>query len=268
MLGKLIKFEFKATARLFLGLFGVMLALAVLQLASRVLMENVFTNAFGSVLFGTMTFLFVLAMIGGLLITTVVVVQRFYKNVLGNQGYLMNTLPVSANQHILSKLIVASVWEVLSMILIYLCVCIALIGKDFFGWMHDAFATLRLMGLNPAFIVGGFLGAVSLSIIGGTLMWYAACGVGPHITRHRLGGTIIAYVIGYVAFQIVTVGVMAVLFGANMDVFNSDTFGIMDPDFGKFWNLTCLSIAIPSIFLGVASWIVTHFTISKKLNLA
>ena len=40
-------------------------------------------------------------------ITLIIMVQRFYKNLLGDEGYLMFTLPVKTWQNVLNKLIFA-----------------------------------------------------------------------------------------------------------------------------------------------------------------
>ena len=40
----------------------------------------------------------------------VVMIQRFYKNVLGDEGYLTLTLPVNVHEILWSKLIVSFVW--------------------------------------------------------------------------------------------------------------------------------------------------------------
>lgn len=44
-----------------------------------------------------------------LVVTAVILIQRFYKNLLGSEGYLMFTLPVTVSQHLFSKTIIAVV---------------------------------------------------------------------------------------------------------------------------------------------------------------
>ena len=41
-------------------------------------------------------------------------IQRFYKNLLRDEGYLMLTLPASVHQQVWSKLIVSSVWFIIT----------------------------------------------------------------------------------------------------------------------------------------------------------
>ena len=44
----------------------------------------------------------------------IIQIQRFSKNLLGDEGYLMFTLPASVSQHITAKLVVAVLLDVLS----------------------------------------------------------------------------------------------------------------------------------------------------------
>ena len=50
-----------------------------------------------------------------IIVTFIIIIQRFYKNLLCDEGYLMNTLPVSVWKNITSKLIVATVWNIVSL---------------------------------------------------------------------------------------------------------------------------------------------------------
>ena len=47
---------------------------------------------------------------GIMVVSLVVVIQRFYKSLLGDEGYLMFTLPVETWKLVMSKLLVAIFW--------------------------------------------------------------------------------------------------------------------------------------------------------------
>ena len=53
-------------------------------------------------------------------ITALTIIQRFTRNLLGREGYLMHTLPVTPAQLILSKLISSMVWLLCSILVIAL----------------------------------------------------------------------------------------------------------------------------------------------------
>ena len=95
MLGKLLKYEFRATARLFLPIYAAIAILAGLMLLLRALPDDATGVSFLTFMVGL---LYVVAAFGLFVTTVVVLVSRFYKNLLGAEGYLMFTLPVTTGQ--------------------------------------------------------------------------------------------------------------------------------------------------------------------------
>ena len=124
MLAKLIKHEFKATARIFLPILGTVLVLtgaaALTVKLGGILVLPGGTGWGGPVLglaSGLLCLLTFIAMMAMMTAAVVVTIQRFYKNLLGDEGYLMFTLPVTPAQHITAKLAVGTVWTLLSLAL-------------------------------------------------------------------------------------------------------------------------------------------------------
>ncbi|MFR5640554.1 MAG: hypothetical protein ACLUDF_05780 [Butyricicoccus sp.] len=96
---KLLKYEWKACARTCLPLYGVLILMSLISRMLYVIPKNASLDfmlpAIGSMLYmGVMMAAFV--------VTAVILIQRFYKNLLGSEGYLMFTLPVTVTQHLLS----------------------------------------------------------------------------------------------------------------------------------------------------------------------
>ena len=124
MLAKLIKHEFKATACIFLPILGTVLVLtgaaALTVKLGGILVLPGGTGWGGPVLglaSGLLCLLTFIAMMAMMTAAVVVTIQRFYKNLLGDEGYLMFTLPVTPAQHITAKLAVGTVWTLLSLAL-------------------------------------------------------------------------------------------------------------------------------------------------------
>ena len=59
-------------------------------------------------------FAYVLIVIAASVMTQVLMIQRYYKNLFTDEGYLTNVLPVSATDHILSKMLVFGAWSILN----------------------------------------------------------------------------------------------------------------------------------------------------------
>ena len=161
MLRKLLKHEFRATGRMMLPLFLILLATSVganLSIRGMLDTDNRFLNILGSLLIVA----FVVAVIGVCVMSMVVMVQRFYKNLLQDEGYVMMTLPVSTHQHIWSKLIVSAVWFALTILIVCLaCLIMAadvtVIGEIVSGCQDLFRHVTAYYAINGTAIVAEFL---------------------------------------------------------------------------------------------------------------
>ena len=109
MLLKLLKYDFRAMWKSFSLIWGAALALAVVNrftITGRWSTSLVGENTSYAALFAL--FLVFAAMF---VIASIFVIQRFSRGLLGDEGYLMHTLPVQSWQLVVSKLICAlAVW--------------------------------------------------------------------------------------------------------------------------------------------------------------
>ena len=144
MLKNLLKYEFRATARTYGGIYLALLAAAGLIGFSlrgdrAVAQSHVFEISV------TIYSLLVMALV---IVTIVTVIQRFTKNLLGREGYLMHTLPVTEAQLVGSKLISSAVWLLASAVVgVVSLVVMFCVGTDFtklnFSNLLDDWAALR-----------------------------------------------------------------------------------------------------------------------------
>ena len=102
MLIKLLKYEFRAAFRELIPLYIALLGIAVL------LRPFYLYNLSGS-LTGITALVYAALIVAVMVMSCLTIIQRFSKTMLGAEGYLMHTLPVSATVHIFSKLITAMV---------------------------------------------------------------------------------------------------------------------------------------------------------------
>ena len=117
MLGKLLKYDFRSMFRVFLPLWGALLAISFIN---RLTLNS---NSMG--IPGLVLFIAYIGIIFAVMaVTLVLVVQRFYNGLLKSEGYLMFTLPVKPWQLIASKGIAAMVVTVLSVFMAGLSVLI------------------------------------------------------------------------------------------------------------------------------------------------
>lgn len=262
MLAKLIKYEIKGTARLFVPLYITLLLFA---LFNRIINPfELLESAEGfslQVLFGFLSVVaYFILIVGTLVMTLVIMVQRFYKNLLGDEGYLMFTLPVEAWKHIISKLLVAMLWTVLSFATALCSVMILIKVDNLFGEIQkviDQFIELfgkRTLVVMPLYAI--------IALASSILMVYAAISLGHMFSRHKLLASFGMYFALYSAYQIV-MSVYLLIFGRV--IFPSIMTGSA-PTPSEISKLL-MSLCFPAIFIMLSNYIITNIVLKKNLNL-
>ena len=121
MLVKLLKYEFKATWRKLVPIYGILIVLTIIsKLTNGIQGGSEATDASGSIselVRGISMFLHSACIIGLIAVTLYVILERFYKNFFGDECYLTFTIPVSPWKHLTSKLTVSVFWTIVSVII-------------------------------------------------------------------------------------------------------------------------------------------------------
>ena len=139
MLRKLLKHEFRATARVMIPLYLITVLLAVLTRATALWAEMVtFDGMLGrnflALLSGIIIFGFVLALIATFVVAVILAILRFRSNLMADEGYVMFTLPVSTHTLVWSKLIVSAVWF-LGAVVVDVLSLLALVANVEMSWV-------------------------------------------------------------------------------------------------------------------------------------
>lgn len=265
MLGKLLKYEIKATGRIFLPLYGLILILAVINRVF--LSQNV--NSFDIPSMISMT-VYVILIVAVFVMTLVVIIQRFYKNLLGDEGYLSFTLPVKAHNHIDAKLIVTLMWVVLSLLVSGASVFIIAANADTLTQFSRGCAEIaglyRQYGLHAHLIVFEFLALCILGFLTGVLQIYASISVGNLAGRHKL----LAGFGVYVGFSVVQ-EIITSLFASGFNRQIKDYFQSFHYSTAYFppqpVETAMLVMLLYTAVFGVAFYFFTNWMLSRKLNL-
>ena len=278
MLGKLLKQEFRATGRIMLPAFGALLVLSVLaNFSIRLLDRGITNNTFLRIILILIIVAFGLSLFGIFLVTLILMVSRFYRNLLGNEGYLMHALPVSVHELVWAKLIVSLVWFAASALLFALIVSLsALIQsgsslsevlKMLPNW-EQIKALLATKGITAGDLSSIAVLVILLGIVGGLancLHFYAAMSIGHMFNRDK----VLLSVVVFVAFSILMtmfsnatwVGLANRLAG-SMESANSYLEGLH-----VFRRLLLLVIGFES-FEAVVMYVCTALSLRRGLNLA
>ncbi len=275
MLGKLIKHEFKASGRIMGPFILVCLGLSVLAGLSIRGMEAQMDYGWFTVLFGIVMFLFVAGLIAVCIMALVVCIERFRKNLLGDEGYLMFTLPVSVDEHIFAKLIVSSVWFVvtwlvcmLAFVLMFLCNLdmIEVNWSEISYVMDQVWAKLLDFGLLH--IIGYILELLALIFAGccfTCIQFYSAMAIGYSFSNHKLLLSVVFFFVINVALSILQPLLLAVTGNAGLlDFMANSVQNISGP---AAVHLVMLGAFLYALVFFVILYIPTRLLLKHRLNL-
>ena len=270
MLKKLMKHEFRATGRIMLPLFAAVLIASVgANFSVRGLLEteNRILNVFGTVL---MT-VFGVAIAAVCIVAFGLMIYRFYKNLLRDEGYVMLTLPVSLHQHIWSKLLVSIIWYAGTAVCIVLAVMVLSIGTGFLSGIGEElpriFADLRTDPL-AAHIVPISLEILLLVFFGvaSTCMeLYAAMAIGHSFPNHKLLLSAVVFLGIRFVIQLVS-GVLTVVFGFSGFISSVADWVSNWPEIA-IAHAVLIGLTVFSLIFSGAFYFLTVYFMGKRLNL-
>lgn len=268
MLTKLIGYEMKAFGRVILPLYAATIGMSLLiGLGIRFLPEAAYSNWVG----GLVIMIFSILIIATIVMTGVLCVQRFYQNLLGNEGYLMFSLPVRTHELILSKALGSLIWAILGGAAALATVFAMALGAIPFS---DIMRAIRetIMALNRLFLGDGLLQCIIWAVIAvlafaAMLMQiYAAMAIGHQWTAHRILGSVLAY-FGINVLKNVVNGILMTI-GVNTGVMGFMVEQSVDSADSAVW-MTRLqaATAIESLLLLAIFSVVTWILLDRRLNL-
>lgn len=276
MLGKLMKHEFRATARIMLPVMGAMVALALLaNLSIRGLAGNLSDVPMLRILFVLIIIFFGVAVVATAVMSLVIMVSRFYRNLLKDEGYLMFTLPVSVHELIWSKLIVSLVWFLGTGLLIFLVMTLMALNlshtnlqmileqfpswSEILGWLDEAGVRGQVITFLVQIVLGTLIGIFAVC-----LHFYGAMALGHMFSKDKVLLSIVFFVGISFAFNLMEMGYGIVGFGLS-DLENMDMSGARE---GLSFVSTVIwhGIALSAVQAAVM-YLATFLGLKKGLNL-
>ena len=223
-MNKLLKYEFRATLRLYLPLYLVMLGFAVLgrfslwgvpwevtvqedlvgwtnlsvSVAGTGVGNEVLAILLNIVLAGN-----VLVLLGAMVVHFIITLQRFWKNLMGDEGYLMFTLPVSTGELLWSKAICAFVWGVVTALMVLLSVLVLAWHPQLVQAVKQELSTIApeewqlilqmLHSVLPPVMWPILVAEAVISGVGGLFLLYSAMAIGHTVMNHKVLASVGAY---------------------------------------------------------------------------
>lgn len=258
MLGKLMKYEWKATWKLLLPLNALIIVMALL--AGMTVRVDFFKsdNSFVFLTGVAIIVIYVMSMLAVVVGTAIFLIYRFYTSVYGKQGYLLHTLPLDKHHIIISKALASALWLMLSDTLIILSVFFLFSSKE--GFFEILWEVLEeyIKWLDLGAVEGGFTVVMTViasvfSVFARVLKVTACISLGQLSSNHKALTAFAFYYALYFCERI-----FMVLRLAAMDAASSLFDG---PDLG--WE----GALIGGIISCVAFYLITWYVMEKKLNL-
>jgi hypothetical protein len=270
MLIKLLKHEMKATGRIMWVIYAAMGLLSVLANLSFHMADTNYNQYLRAVSKMTLV-LWVLSLIIGVVITVVLMVRQFQKNLLTDEGYLAFTLPVSVHQLVLSKLMVAVLWFIVTALAVALSVFIATLSNSMLEAMHDFFkGIVHDINAYNAVNVTVILGEMAiLAIVGcavSSLQFYSAMSIGYGFTNHKALWSVLTYFGIQIVLQLLAVLVATAVDSSGISTYFFDF--LLDLDFMGWMHMVLISGIISMGIVGAIFYGITLWNLKHRLNLA
>ena len=277
MLAKLLKYEMKASARTLVPLYiGTLIVALVCSVQMALFVEehrNGFTMRIGSfqtdnLLTGILFLMFFALCISITVLTIMTVIQRFNTSLIGDEGYLMFTLPVTHTQLLSSKLIGAMLWSVIGGFVMFLSLLMIsasglIMNVDAIYW-SDLWQQIAyiIQDVLPPMLVSGVYGFVSLAAT--ILVVYLSIMIAQteKLNNHRVAAAVILFFLLNWLFGTVE----GILFSTIGAIGVPDGFYISN-DFMWAYNMAMACRIVFEAVKCVICFMGTKWLMQKKLNL-
>lgn len=255
MLLKLLKYDFRAMWKQFSLIWGAALALALVNrftlfrdTASTISSED-----------GVLMFAFMAVIVAMFVLAVIFVVNRFSKGLLGDEGYLMFTLPVRPWQLVLSKLICGTVtWVGCGVVALFspaLMLPLNLPDLLQFPFWSDIFRGIMKHPGVLALIAEFCLAALSFLVLFIASM-YLAMAIGHLFSRHRRLISVAVFIGLYILIANLYDWVFSYKFVQSL------VDAAIDNAYGTMLTASAIMLVPAALFLAAVCWI-----LENKLNL-
>lgn len=197
MLKKLLKYDYKANIFYFLLMYGVLMGIAVLVRISIAMADaryfafaDNYTLSLMTVAGSTVLYLFACGAV--MVLTLLLIAMRFYKNLMGPEGYLSFTLPVTEGAHLSSKMISGVTLLLLSSLVVLASATVVTAGLNLWDDFTISFfgSIFKALHMNHLLIAALYLLEGFVTVLQTVAVIYVSICIGQLATKHRVLGAI------------------------------------------------------------------------------
>ncbi len=266
MLGKLIKYDFKAIFKFFIPMSIFILVYSCIgTLLFRFDDADSYANSKqGEYIIMLVIGIYILTCFAYFIITQGIIVVNFYKSMVTDTGYLTHTLPVKKSTLLTAKMISGFVTMLLTYMIFFICLVIMLdIPTIFIEHQNEIFdAISQAIGeVGSGIFVRGIISILFLAMVGiiqSLSMFFLAIALGQLMNRHKVVGSLVSYFAIALVFQI-AFSILSVNVTTNIDSVVTDVFKLLSNIFS--------SMSVAMLFVSAGMLLLTHYIFKRKLNL-
>lgn len=259
MLGKLLKYEIPAMGRKLLPLYAAWAATALLLGLSAQSAESKseFVVVITALLYTAIaTAIFVM--------TVILIVQRYRNSLLGDEAYFNHVLPVSMSAHIGNKLISATVWIIITVLVAMLTAVLIGIGAIIVGGIEGLnLSNLFNVDINLPKHFWLYFFEVMILVIASTvktiMQIYAAVTIGHQAPNHTTLASIGAYIAIMMFESAVGRAMMPLFLRGWMQMDTSDAATL---------HQVFIPALIATVLFSALYFFICKYLMEKRLNLA
>ncbi len=264
MLKNLLKYDIKAGIKI----HGIIYLCIIFVAFARLLLDYASLNYITVFFTPIVTFIGIALGMGVIVVTFIYNILYFRRNILKDEGYLMNTLPVNPQQLILSKWLSSFLFYVLDAITCFLGMTIVYKG---FSWLDNFKLTFSngITGvdslddkINSMIIILMFIFVITIVFY--IISCFTAMTMGYSTLNHKDLMSFVFYIAIYVAYQIlsiISIVIIRLLTHGNITDLFSAEIGL------EFLNNILISQAILLVLISIALYFISVYFMKNKLNL-
>lgn len=262
MLGKLVKYDFKALSKFLLLTHGFTLLFSAV-------VRILFPSIKESIVFAFALIVYMLLLMAVCFSTYIIIAVYFYKNLFTDEGYLTRTLPVSRGSHLLSKTIAGTCWAILDFLVIMFSVGILTYFPELWreAFRHQG-EIMTALGLPADFglakLGAAFFLLACIQCLSSVLIIYVSISIGQLVPSHKVLSSIAVYFAISTALSILGI-VFSIIFLSPTASPEYLELRMQDPNL--MVHLTLASSAL-CLITGIISYAVSYLIFIKKSDLS
>jgi len=259
MLRKLLKYDFKAMFNVLLPVYAVLIFLSLFNRLAEFLSDKLSILQIPA---SFISIIYVIVLIGTPIATFIIAITRYYKNLAGDEGYLMHTLPVTKKDLVLSKLISYFVTLLVSVIVALIGLFIGEYGIRFNSdTLNNSINVIK--AANTLTVILTTI-TIIISIIFQQLLIYASISLGQKQNTNKVIYSIVFGIVLYNINQIISAVILLLPILFNRKLFDKLNNDNMVPSVLNGYLGASIVISILFVF---GYFLLTTRTLEKSLNL-